>query len=253
MTLGAALVTGAARRVGAAFVRELAAMGRAVVIHHRAHHEDAAALAAEIEAAGGRALALNADLNDEADCARLIAEAFAAFPDLDVLVNSASTFSYDEVATVRKPALIETLASNLAAPLLLCQGFAEGLRAERGLVVNVLDQKVNFPNPDFFAYTVGKVALANLTPTLALALAPRVRVCGLSPGLALPSGAQTEADFHAAVADTPLGLSCTLEDLRRALRFIVETPSFTGQNLTVDGGESLLRRPRDVAFDVNAR
>ncbi|MBS0360918.1 MAG: SDR family NAD(P)-dependent oxidoreductase [Proteobacteria bacterium] len=249
---GAALVTGAGRRVGAELARELADLGRAVVVHYRSGADEAAAVVAEIESRGGQALALRADLSDEADCRRLMAEAFTAFPDLDILVNNASTFRFDELATFEKPDLVSALDSNLIGPLLLIQEFAAELAADRGLVVNVLDQKVNFPNPDFFSYTVGKVALAALTPTLSLALAPRIRVCGLSPGLTLPSGDQTEADYQQAVGATLTGLSSSTADLRRTLRFIVETPSLAGQNLTVDGGETLMRRPRDVAFDVQA-
>ncbi|HEY3951020.1 SDR family NAD(P)-dependent oxidoreductase [Phenylobacterium sp.] len=247
---GAALVTGAARRVGAELARELAETGRAVVVHYRSHPDEAAAVVADIERGGGRAIALRADLDDEAQCRGLVAQAFAAFPDLDVLVNNASAFRFDTLATFDKAGLAHALDSNLTAPLLLIQAFAAGLRAARGLVVNVLDQKVNFPNPDFFSYTAGKVALAGLTPTLSLALAPRIRVCGLAPGLTLPSGDQTEADYQRAAAATLTGVTSTTADLRRALRFIVETPSFAGQNLTVDGGESLMRRPRDVAFET---
>ena len=115
--------------------------------------------------------------------------------------------------------------------------------------LNILDQKVGRPNPDHFSYTAGKVALAGLTPALALALAPNIRVCGLSPGLTLPSGPQSEDDYAKGAAATPLGLTSSVDGLRRALRFILESEALTGQILTLDGGESLLLRDRDVAYD----
>lgn len=245
-----ALVTGAARRIGAGLVREAAALGHAVAIHYRSGADEAHALAAEIEAAGGRAAALPADLSTPQACLDLMAQAERALGPVEVLVNSASRFEHDTILDLTPQGWADHLAANLTAPVFLIQAFARRLPAEaRGVVVNILDQKVSGPNPDHFSYTAGKMALAGLTPALALALAPRIRVCGLSPGLTLPSGEQTDDDYRRGVAAAPLGVSSTVEGLRRALRFILESDALTGQIITLDGGESLLRRDRDVAFD----
>jgi NAD(P)-dependent dehydrogenase (short-subunit alcohol dehydrogenase family) len=245
-----ALVTGAARRIGAGLAEELAAMGYAVAIHHRSGADEASALAARIEAAGGRAAAIHADLSTPEACAALIEEATRRLGPVEVLVNNASRFQYDTLADLTPQGWAAHLAANLTAPIFLIQAFARLLPAGMtGVVVNILDQKVARPNPDYFAYTAGKVALAGLTPALALALAPRIRVCGLAPGLTLLSGAQSEDDYARAAAATPLGITSSVDGLRRALRFLVESEAYTGQILTLDGGESLLRRGRDVAFD----
>ena len=245
-----ALVTGAARRIGAGLAEELAAMGHAVAIHHRGGGDEAAALANRIEAVGGRAVAIHADLSTPQACQRLVEAATRALGPVDVLVNNASRFEYDTLADLTPDGWADHLAANLTAPIFLIQAFASLLPADgKGVVVNILDQKVGRPNPDYFSYTAGKVALAGLTPALALALAPRIRVCGLSPGLTLPSGPQSDDDYARAAAATPLGVTSSVAGLRRALRFIVESEALTGQILTLDGGESLLKRGRDVAFD----
>ncbi len=248
--MNTAVVTGAARRIGAGLVEELAAMGYAVAIHHRGGADEARALAARIEAAGGRAAAIHADLATPDACAALLEEATRVLGPVEVLVNNASRFEYDTLADLTPQGWADHLAANLTAPIFLIQAFARLLPAQmKGVVVNILDQKVASPNPDYFSYTAGKVALAGLTPALALALAPRIRVCGLSPGLTLPSGVQSDDDYARGAAATPLGLTSSVAGLRRALRFLLESEAYTGQILTLDGGESLLRRGRDIAFD----
>ena len=142
------------------------------------------------------------------------------------------------------------MAINLRAPLLLAQALVRQLPAnETGVVVNVLDQKLYNLNPDFLTYTLSKVGLGGLTKVLAQALAPRVRVAGIAPGLTLRSGSQTDARFAEQHVQNPLGVGVTAEDLVRALRFILQTPTFTGDTLVIDSGEHLYGRPRDNAFD----
>jgi NAD(P)-dependent dehydrogenase (short-subunit alcohol dehydrogenase family) len=244
----AALVTGAARRIGAGLAEELAAMGLAVAIHHRGGADEAHALARKITDAGGRAAA--PDLSTPEACIGLVEAATAELGPIDVLVNNASRFEHDTIFDLTTQGWDAHLAANLTAPIFLIQAFARRLPADRhGVVVNILDQKVSRPNPDHFSYTAGKVALAGLTPALALALAPRIRVCGLAPGLTLASGPQSEAEYARGAASMPLGLASSVEGLRRALRFILESEALTGQILTLDGGESLLKRGRDIAYD----
>ena len=245
------LITGAARRVGAGLARALAEAGWDVAVHHRGGADEAAALVAELTGKGVRAAAFQANLNDAADRDGLIRQVVGHFGRIDALINNASLFRYDTLHTLTEASWGEHLASNLTAPVFLIRDFATAVEAAegQGVVVNILDHKIDSPNPDFFAYTAGKIGLAGLTRTLAMGLAPRVRLCGVSPGLILRSGEQTEAEYEAAWRDTPLGRGASVEDVARTVRFILETPSLTGQNLTVDGGESLIGRGRDVAFD----
>ncbi len=245
------LITGAARRVGAGMARALAEAGWDVAVHHRGGADEAAALVAELNGLGARAAAFQADLNEAGERDGLIDRVVGHFGRIDALINNASLFRYDTLSTLTEASWAEHLASNLTAPVFLIRDFARVIEAAdgQGVVVNILDHKVDSPNPDFFAYTAGKIGLAGLTRTLAMELAPRIRLCGVSPGLILRSGEQTEAEYEAAWRDTPLGRGASLEDVACMVRFILETPSLTGQNLTIDGGETLIGRGRDVAFD----
>jgi NAD(P)-dependent dehydrogenase (short-subunit alcohol dehydrogenase family) len=249
--MSVALVTGAARRIGAVIATMLAERGFTVLVHHNRSTDEADQLVAKLIAAGHRAHAIGCDLADldavRGLCAR--GAALAGAP-ITVLVNNASRFVYDDLASATPENFRTHVDVNAGAPLFLAQGFAAQLPAEAdGVIVNLLDQKIGNPNPDYLTYSVGKAALAGLTPMLALALAPRVRVVGIAPGITLPSGPQDEAEFQRAAADTPLGRSSTPDDLARAIAFVLETKSLTGQVLTLDGGESISRRRRDVAID----
>ncbi len=245
----AALVTGGADRIGAAFVEALAADGWDVALHHRTRIDAARGTADRARAHGGRVELVAADLSRREERAGLVEAAAAAVGPLTLLVNNASRFAYDDLATLDEPLWREHLEVNLTAPMFLARDFARRLAGAEGVVVNLLDQKVNRPNPDFLSYTASRMGLAGMTAPLALALAPAVRMAGIAPGLTLPSQVHPDADFAAAQAASPLGRGPTSDELVAALRFILATPSFTGQVLTVDGGESLVGRPRDTAFD----
>jgi NAD(P)-dependent dehydrogenase (short-subunit alcohol dehydrogenase family) len=166
------------------------------------------------------------------------------------LVNNASLFKLDRAPTAKAADFDLHMAVNLRAPLLLSQALARQLPAgETGVIVNMLDHKLFSLNPDFLTYTLSKIGLQGLTTLLAQAFAPRLRVAGIAPGLTLRSGSQSEARFAQQHTDNPLGVGVTTDDLVRALRFIVATPSFTGDTLIVDSGEHLAGRPRDIVFD----
>jgi NAD(P)-dependent dehydrogenase (short-subunit alcohol dehydrogenase family) len=159
-------------------------------------------------------------------------------------------FSYDDIASVSWSSLHENWSVNLAAPLLLCRDFARRLGDRKGgCIINLLDQKIENLNPDFLSYTLSKVALSGLTEILAMAFAGRIRVCGIAPGLALISGKQSEESFRKAWTATPLQRSTTPDEIADCVRFIVSSPSLTGNTIFLDGGERLRKRPRDVAFD----
>ena len=232
------LITGGARRLGAAMARALVQAGYPVLIHAHRSADAARALAEEI----GARIVLG-DLADPATPARLIAEAGP----LSGLINNASHFVFDSPATTTADQIFGHMGPNLVAPVLLAREFA-AQKPEQGVIINILDQKLSNLNPDFFAYTLTKAALAAATDMMAQAFAPNIRVCGISPGLTLPGPKQSPEKFERAWRANPLQRGATPEDIAAAALFIVKTPSVTGTILTVDGGEHLTHRPRDVAF-----
>ena len=251
-TARTALVTGGARRVGAALAQTLAADGWHVAVHFHESEAAAEALLAQIRADGGQGHLVRADLRDGDAVAGLIAAAGRDAPPLACLVNNASLFENDSALSMTAESWADHQAVNLRAPLFLARDFARNLdkgpESATGVVVNMLDNKMFALNPDFFSYTIAKYGLLGATKVLAMELAPRIRVCGIAPGITLPSTNQTEAGFRAAHAMNPLGQSATLEQLAAALRFILAAPSLTGEVITIDGGQSLLGLPRDVSF-----
>ncbi len=236
----AALVTGAGRRIGRALALELGARGFAVAVHYNGSAEDAAETVRLIGRGGGRAVALQADLGDEAAVARLLPAAAEALGPLGVLVNNASTFERDEWHDATRESWDRHLEPNLRAPFALSQALARQLPEDReGLIVNLLDQRVWNLTPHFLSYSLSKAGLWTLTQTLALALAPRIRVNGIGPGPALPSPRQSDAQFARQAASTPLGRGTDPEEICRALRFLLEARSMTGQMIALDGGQHL--------------
>ncbi len=235
-----ALITGGARRLGRAMAEALAQDGWAVAIHCRESETEAGALAEEIVRAGGRATVLTADLTHEAEVETLIPRAIAELGPIGCLINNASVFDQDGAATATRESWDAHIEPNLRAPFVLSQGFARALpRDARGVVVNMLDQRVWNLTPYFVSYTVSKSALWTLTRTLALALAPRIRVNGIGPGPALPSARQSQAEFARQCAALPLRHGTTPEEIAATLRFILAAPSLTGQMIALDGGQHL--------------
>ncbi|HWA46377.1 MAG TPA: SDR family oxidoreductase [Hypericibacter adhaerens] len=239
-SLRTALVTGAAKRIGRAIAEDLARQGWAVAIHYNSSRDEAEALARSIQQGGGRAVALHADLQREVEVEGLLPRASAALGPLSLLVNNASLFEMDKIDTATRASWDAHIETNLRAPLVLCQAFARQLPAGApGNIVNMLDQRVWKPTPYFLSYTVGKMGLWTLTRTLALALAPRIRVNGIGPGPTLPSPRQTAEQFERQCAAMPLGRGTTPQEICEALRFILAAPSMTGQMIALDGGEHL--------------
>ncbi|MFW5660677.1 MAG: SDR family oxidoreductase [Oceanicaulis sp.] len=245
-TQGAALVTGGAKRLGRAFAEALAADGHPVAIHYNSSAEEAESLADTIEAAGGRAVTLQADLSDPEAAEALAGRARAALGPLSVLVNSASIFEDDQIDTLGAGSFHRHMTANTLAPALMTKAFASD-PGPNALVVNLLDYKLFNVNADFFSYTLSKAALKTMTEMLARSLAPKVRVCGIAPGLTLPSPYHSEAEFERLHDDNPLRKGPTPDDLVRALRFFRDTPSVSGQIVCVDGGQHFdPRLTRDV-------
>ena len=247
MTQHIALVTGGAKRIGAAICRELAEAGYAIVIHHNRSMVDAEALANEIAAKGRRAALVRGDLADLAALPALYHAASACFGPPDLLVNNASLFHGDAIETIDIPGFSANLATNLQAPVLLAQAFAQALPADQtGAVINIIDQRVLRPNPQFLSYSLAKSALHTATKMLAQALAPRIRVNAVGPGPTLPNIRDGSEGFRREAEGTLLARAVKPEEIARAVRFLAEAESVTGQMLAVDSGQHLGWKTPDI-------
>jgi NAD(P)-dependent dehydrogenase (short-subunit alcohol dehydrogenase family) len=252
------LVTGAARRVGREIALHLASSGFDVAVHYRDSQQDAENTVAELRAAGAQAEAFQADLADETACRALVPAVVQRLGPLDAIVNNAATFEYDAPQSFSHAAMDRHWRANTAPAVILAQALHDHMKARRnadspaGCVVNLSDQKLWNPNPDYFSYTLSKAALEAATVMLAQALAPEVRVCGVAPGVTLVSGPMTENEFARAHALTPLQRSSTPQDIARAVRFLIESQAITGTTLLVDGGQHLQAQARDVLFLAQA-
>ncbi len=243
---GAALVTGAGKRIGAVVAVELARAGFDVAVHYGRSQTAAETVADAVRAAGRRAVTLAADLNLEAEAAGLVGRAAEALGPVALLVNNASLFLEDDWSTVEREIWDAHMQTNLRAPLVLARVFAEQAPESGGLIVNLLDQRVWKPTPQFFSYALSKAALWFATRTLAQALAPRVRVNGVGPGPTLASIHQSPDLFEAEAQNTLLQRSATPEEIARAVLYLVDAPSVTGQMIAVDAGQHLGWRTPDV-------
>ncbi len=247
-----ALVTGGAQRLGRAIALALADAGFAVAVHYNTSAAAAEAVCTEIRARGVAAAMLQADLADEAAVEDLVPRACHAIAllggPLGVLVNNASVFERDEWHDATKQTWDRHLDPNLRAPFLLTQHFARVLPpGADGVVINMLDQRVWALTPHFVSYSLSKAGLWALTQSLALALAPRIRVNGVGPGPALPNARQTQAQFKRQSASTPLGRGPSAEEVARAVLAILALPSMTGQMIALDGGQHLQWHPAGAA------
>ena len=241
-----ALVTGAGIRVGRAIALDLARHGWQIAVHYNRSRAPAEEVVDEIRAYGSRAVALRADLSHEKEANRLVPRAAEALGPLTCLVNNAARFKTDTVNSATWESWDTHMKVNLRAPFVLIQAFAAQLPdGAAGNVINLIDQRVWNLTPDFTSYTVSKAGLWTLTRTLALALAPRIRVNAVGPGPTLPSRRQTQAQFDAQCVQTPLGRSTTPEEITDAVRFILGAPALTGQMIALDGGQHLGKVPRD--------
>ena len=245
-----ALVTGAAKRLGRDIALTLAQQGWDIAVHCRHSRDEADATAQEIRALGLRACVIQADLADEAACRAVVPQVLVELGQLDAVVNSASTFEYDNAASFAYDMLERHLRANVAPAIVLSQALAEHvmLRQAEGAVVNLLDQKLWNPNPDFVSYTLSKAALESATTLLALGLAPHVRVVGVAPGLTLTSDWLQGDRFEQLSKLSPLGRSSSAQDVALTVAFALANRSITGTTLLVDGGQHLQRLERDFSM-----
>ncbi|WP_374383381.1 SDR family oxidoreductase [Dongia sp.] len=239
-TSGVVFITGGAKRLGRAIALKLAANGWDVAIHYHRSRAEAEATAAEIKALGRRACIVQADLGREAEVETLLPAVTAELGTPTCLVNNASVFEMDKIDTATRESWDRHIETNLRAPFVLSQAFARSLpdNAE-GNIINMLDQRVWKLTPYFMSYTVAKMGLWTLTRTMALALAPRIRVNAIGPGPTLPSPRQSAEHFAAQSAAMPLGHGATPDEIAAAALYILSSPSMTGQMIALDGGEHL--------------
>lgn len=242
------LVTGAAKRLGAAIARRLAADGHRLVLHYNGSGDAAQALARDLDA-----VCVQGDLSDlDAIDALFLRARIAAGRPIDGLVNSASAFTFDRPPVIDPALMTRLTAIGVGAPAMLAAALARQDDVTDGAVVNLLDQKVANLNPDFFSYSCGKIALAGATIMLAQALGPRIAVNAVSPGLTLPSGDQSAEEFAAAASKNLLRRPVGAEAVAGAVAFLLTARAVQGQNLFVDCGQRFLVRDRDVMFEGRA-
>lgn len=244
------LVTGAGRRLGREIALALAAGGWQVAVHYRSSKAEAEQTSAECAGLSGSSAVFEADLLDEGATRALLPRVAAHFGGVDAVVHSAALFEHDDAASFSYALMERHARSNTGAAILLAQALRDhlALRDAQGAVVNLLDQKLWNPNPDFLSYTLSKAALEAATPMLALALAPRVRVVGVAPGLTLSSHMLDDEKFEQLHKLSPLGRSSTPADVVATVKFALENHSITGTTLLVDGGQHLMRFERDFSL-----
>jgi NAD(P)-dependent dehydrogenase (short-subunit alcohol dehydrogenase family) len=242
-----ALVTGGARRLGREIALTLARAGWSIALHYRQSGPDAARTQADIEALGASCLLVQADLAVEADVVALVDRAAALGP-VRCVVNNASLFDFDDAHSFSYASLDRHLHSNLAAPIVLARCLHAHIPdGEQGVVVNLLDQKLENMNPDFLSYTLSKAGLSAATVMLAQQLAPRLRIVGVSPGLTLISHLQTDAQFEKTHSISPLKRSSQPEDIASGVLFAVNNKAITGTTILIDGGQHLIGMARDFS------
>lgn len=241
------LVTGGAKRIGRAIATALAA-DFDVAIHANRSIEEAEALAVELGTRGAGAAVFSADFADPETASSMVERAAAHFGRLDLVVNSASAFEYDTPSTFTTEQMQKMLSVNLVAQTVVARTFGT-VGSPDATLINMLDNKVFAPNPDFFSYSLAKMALKGATEMLAMHYRGKMRVCGIAPGNTLISGSQSDADFSKDWTKTLTGAGPTPGDIARTVQFIWRTKSLNGEIIVLDGGQKLMARERDVAFD----
>jgi len=248
----AALITGAARRIGRAIALSLASKGIAVAVHYHGSRNDADKTVSDIEKAGGKAVAVAADLAQETDLKALVPLAAKSLEHpIDILINNAALFDQDDLFTLTADSWDKHQKVNLRAPVLLTQALVSKLPEETSAsIINIIDQRVLKLNPQYISYTASKAGLWAITQTTAQALAPKgIRVNAIGPGPTLPNTTDGQEGFQKEAANVPLGEGPSLNEISRAVHFILESSSMTGQMIALDGGQHLAWRTEDILKD----
>jgi len=255
MEKGGVLVTGGSRRIGRVIALALADAGHCVAILTRSPSPEGAAVVAEIEARGVKGMLIEGDLSNEDSIRGIFTRVAEFLGPMTGLVNCASLFEWDDINSVSYKSILDHSSTNLAGPLILTSDLITYLKENSlgngtGCIVNVLDQKLASPNGDHLSYTVSKYALEGATRALSRSLAPIARINAVSPGHTLQSPEQTDRGFALAQSQSPLGYGPTPEDIAQTVILYFSVPSLTGQVITVDSGEHMMNRSRDVVFET---
>jgi NAD(P)-dependent dehydrogenase (short-subunit alcohol dehydrogenase family) len=244
-----ALVTGASQRIGREIALALARDGFDVAVHFAASRAGARETVAQIRKLKRRACAIGCNLAAEPAVRAMLQQCAEQLGEVSCLVNNASLFEADTADDFQATRLVRHMRVNVAAPIVLARELHARLpEGAQGVVINLLDQKLWNPNPDFLSYTLSKAALMSATDLLARALAPKLRVVGIAPGITLPAAGQSPDNFERASRLTPLGRSSTPLDVGQAVAYLARAPAVTGTTLLVDGGQHLIPTERDVMF-----
>ena len=245
-----ALVTGAGGRLGEVIARHLARNGYQVIVHVNKSRAQGNKLTREIVREGNKAVLASCDFSRPASVTKFFDKISGQHGVPDLIVNNASTFDYDFPGKASETILNRSLAIHVSVPFLLLElAFKAASRKHPITVVNILDQKVINLNPDYFSYTVGKCALYAMTKMWQMNPSNRLRVFGILPGLLFPSGKQTKRDFQLVRNDTILGQNPSPQEVADVVLLVARNRSMPGQNLVIDGGESLVPRTRDIAYE----
>ncbi|MAQ05207.1 MAG: short chain dehydrogenase [Euryarchaeota archaeon] len=251
MAQGVVLVTGGSKRIGREICLRLSRNDYKIIIHYRNSSEEAEETAKMIISEGGNAIVCQADLSEASSARKLVSRAVEEFGYINAIVNNASVFIHDDISTITSESWDKHMQINAKLPLLLIKEMYDSLDDDRtGSIINILDQKLYNPNPDYLSYTASKYTMLGLTDTLARSLAPKIRVNAVSPGHTLASNSQTDEGFQRAQSTSPLGYGPGPEDIADAVCYLMGANSVTGQVIYVDSGERFLSRTRDVVFET---
>lgn len=244
-----AIITGAAKRIGARIAKALGNEGWFVYLHYNSSSREAKKVLHEIKSNGGNGQLIKMDLSHP-DCGeQIINQIDCTGPPVELLINNAARFEYDDISNINSVSMDQHFFANVRGPMLLSKAFFELItKGQQGCVINILDNKIFALNPDYLSYTISKAALQCATETLAMAMAPHVRVNGIAPGITLESGGQGDISFQKGQKMSPIGKVSSVEDIIKAVFFIVNTTSINGHIITIDGGQKLQKLDRDVAF-----
>jgi len=244
-----AIITGAAKRIGARITKALGNEGWFVYLHYNSSSREAKKVLHEIKSNGGNGQLIKMDLSHP-DCGeQIINQIDCTGPPVELLINNAAKFEYDDISNINSVSMDQHFFANVRGPMLLSKAFFELItKGQQGCVINILDNKIFALNPDYLSYTISKAALQCATETLAMAMAPHVRVNGIAPGITLESGGQGDISFQKGQKMSPIGKVSSVEDIIKAVFFIVNTTSINGHIITIDGGQKLQKLDRDVAF-----